>query len=448
MLARIINRIAGHISPAPQELALQGEKGGVAERLAKEALRFVDRAPLSPRDSNPSLQNLKEIIRVHGMGYGYHYVMSYKLWERCASLPIIRVFDHLYVLHFIRCLLETDVTSTPTFLQTIHNTKATQRIYILEDLLKTYILKEKFSEVDLECLLDTIENDVSLLDCLRELESSRLFATLKVSLGSILLKERTRSRISLLNNLLREELYNARNLGPLYESLPEHASQITELLSIHEVIDGNLFGDRGIVETSMTATQAVIATCTATPAKIRECSSQQLLGLLERCKQSDRFRELATRLYNDCPDIRVGDNGRQFRETISFSTAPRLLDNLDLPNSDPMPTFIALVGHGMSAVYQAFITNEEVIPSPVTVAPPEELGIFQWGARDIFYQVPNVTDEDSVPHIVGKCSVCIDEQSEMAFTCGHVCFCYTCSPNVDKCPLCRRQGQKIKLFFS
>lgn len=48
-----------------------------------------------------------------------------------------------------------------------------------------------------------------------------------------------------------------------------------------------------------------------------------------------------------------------------------------------------------------------------------------------------------------KCSVCWDNKAIVTFSnCGHVCCCNKCSLKVENiCPICRKQGERIPLFF-
>ena len=48
------------------------------------------------------------------------------------------------------------------------------------------------------------------------------------------------------------------------------------------------------------------------------------------------------------------------------------------------------------------------------------------------------------------CCVCTDNPKEYAnIVCGHLCVCKTCSNKLQKkCPICKRSGNFIRIFFS
>lgn len=45
-----------------------------------------------------------------------------------------------------------------------------------------------------------------------------------------------------------------------------------------------------------------------------------------------------------------------------------------------------------------------------------------------------------------KCVVCFQGIKSMAFGCNHRCFCESCSNRLDKCPICRNEGTKHKVY--
>jgi hypothetical protein len=45
------------------------------------------------------------------------------------------------------------------------------------------------------------------------------------------------------------------------------------------------------------------------------------------------------------------------------------------------------------------------------------------------------------------CSICLTNKKDHAnTTCGHLCVCSTCVEKVDKCPICRTEGNWCKIF--
>jgi len=58
-------------------------------------------------------------------------------------------------------------------------------------------------------------------------------------------------------------------------------------------------------------------------------------------------------------------------------------------------------------------------------------------------EVKKVTDSPNT------CSICWTNSTNVAFNCGHVCTCSTCSPRCHLCPICRTViKKKLKVFFS
>lgn len=48
-----------------------------------------------------------------------------------------------------------------------------------------------------------------------------------------------------------------------------------------------------------------------------------------------------------------------------------------------------------------------------------------------------------------KCCVCLSNNVGVAFSCGHVCCCSSCSERLEDCPICRsRIVSRQRLFFS
>ena len=45
------------------------------------------------------------------------------------------------------------------------------------------------------------------------------------------------------------------------------------------------------------------------------------------------------------------------------------------------------------------------------------------------------------------CVICLEHERKMVFGCGHCCVCEKCSPNLDKCPLCRSKGKCFKIYL-
>jgi E3 ubiquitin-protein ligase MUL1 len=47
-----------------------------------------------------------------------------------------------------------------------------------------------------------------------------------------------------------------------------------------------------------------------------------------------------------------------------------------------------------------------------------------------------------------SCVICFDSKSEIAFDCGHVCTCKSCSENVQICPICRKHITiRLRIIF-
>ena len=47
---------------------------------------------------------------------------------------------------------------------------------------------------------------------------------------------------------------------------------------------------------------------------------------------------------------------------------------------------------------------------------------------------------------MGECAICMQRTCNSAFPCGHVIACYACALQCDRCPMCRRRGQPIRLY--
>eukprot|EP00892_Ulva_mutabilis_P010975 jgi/Ulvmu1/824/UM010_0198.1 len=47
---------------------------------------------------------------------------------------------------------------------------------------------------------------------------------------------------------------------------------------------------------------------------------------------------------------------------------------------------------------------------------------------------------------LGECAVCMQRPCNSAFPCGHVVACFACALQCDRCPMCRRGGQPIRLY--
>ena len=46
-----------------------------------------------------------------------------------------------------------------------------------------------------------------------------------------------------------------------------------------------------------------------------------------------------------------------------------------------------------------------------------------------------------------KCAVCMDKAPNMAFSrCGHLCVCITCAYCLNRCPICRTDGNAIRIY--
>ena len=45
------------------------------------------------------------------------------------------------------------------------------------------------------------------------------------------------------------------------------------------------------------------------------------------------------------------------------------------------------------------------------------------------------------------CSICLTNKKDHAnTTCGHLCVCSSCVEKIDRCPICRTQGQWCKIY--
>lgn len=53
--------------------------------------------------------------------------------------------------------------------------------------------------------------------------------------------------------------------------------------------------------------------------------------------------------------------------------------------------------------------------------------------------------KSSVEH--EQCGICLDNKKCIAFNCGHVCVCHSCSLETKKCPLCRRNITERKVVY-
>ena len=47
----------------------------------------------------------------------------------------------------------------------------------------------------------------------------------------------------------------------------------------------------------------------------------------------------------------------------------------------------------------------------------------------------------------GLCVVCLSDERQAVFSCGHVCVCMACSTQVSACPLCRARTGRVRRVF-
>ena len=65
--------------------------------------------------------------------------------------------------------------------------------------------------------------------------------------------------------------------------------------------------------------------------------------------------------------------------------------------------------------------------------------------RDLFMQALRLPSKEA-----DECVVCLDNRIDTAIIpCGHVCVCFECSSQIQKCPMCRRELEgRIQLYFT
>ena len=57
----------------------------------------------------------------------------------------------------------------------------------------------------------------------------------------------------------------------------------------------------------------------------------------------------------------------------------------------------------------------------------------------------NGNGEDSMS---SECTICMSRPRNAAFPCGHVVACLSCAYRCNGCPVCRRRGEPVELFYS
>ena len=63
------------------------------------------------------------------------------------------------------------------------------------------------------------------------------------------------------------------------------------------------------------------------------------------------------------------------------------------------------------------------------------------------YHILDLEDSDEKRNIP-KCSICLYNKCTIVLIpCGHVCICRSCSPRIDRCPICRSLFKKRQTLF-
>ena len=73
---------------------------------------------------------------------------------------------------------------------------------------------------------------------------------------------------------------------------------------------------------------------------------------------------------------------------------------------------------------------------------------------DIIKYINLMTNKNLIPYKEKNenenqnCIICLKQYPNITFiSCGHICLCDKCSQKINKCPICRSNGDKIKLYY-
>lgn len=62
------------------------------------------------------------------------------------------------------------------------------------------------------------------------------------------------------------------------------------------------------------------------------------------------------------------------------------------------------------------------------------------------YEKCNEPNDKSCEVCESGCVVCKDNEINSVFPCGHLCVCFRCGINLNKCPICRQNGRVFRVF--